>query len=66
MFTGLERPSSQVSFLDQFFKDSSFRGSVASDDGDVEDNSSKSNVSDISMVIVPHKNICSMIAALLC
>ncbi|KAK7790994.1 hypothetical protein R5R35_011454 [Gryllus longicercus] len=53
----LERPSSQMSYLDHFLKESSTRhgGSVESEEGDVEDNrapsvaSSKSNISEISL-----------------
>jgi hypothetical protein len=42
-----------MSFLEQFLKESSFLGgggSVESEEGDVEDNSSKSNLSEISAV----------------
>jgi len=46
----LDRPPSQMSFLEQFLKESSFRGSLESDEGDVEDNSSKSNISELSTV----------------
>jgi len=47
----LDRPSSQMSFLEQFLKESSFRGSLESEEGDIEDNSSKSNLSELSTVI---------------
>lgn len=39
-----------MSFLEQFLKESSFRGSIESEEGDVEDNSSKSNISELSTV----------------
>lgn len=39
-----------MSFLEQFLKESSFRGSLDSEEGDVEDNSSKSNISELSTV----------------
>jgi len=39
-----------MSFLEQFLKESSFRGSLESEEGDVEDNSSKSNLSELSTV----------------
>lgn len=44
-----------MSFLEQFLKESSFLGgggggSVESEEGDIEDNSSKSNLSEISAV----------------
>lgn len=53
----LERPSSQMSYLDHFLKESSTRhgGSVESEEGDIEDNrapslaSSKSNLSELSI-----------------
>ncbi|XP_054256943.1 serine/threonine-protein kinase MRCK alpha-like isoform X2 [Macrosteles quadrilineatus] len=53
----LERPSSQMSYLDHFLKETSARhgGSVESEEGDIEDNrapsiaSSKSNLSEMSM-----------------
>ncbi|XP_067007456.2 serine/threonine-protein kinase Genghis Khan isoform X3 [Anabrus simplex] len=53
----LERPPSQMSYLDRFLKESSTRhgGSVESEEGDIEDNqvpsvaSSKSNLSDLSI-----------------
>ncbi|KAE8752370.1 hypothetical protein FOCC_FOCC000842 [Frankliniella occidentalis] len=53
----LERPSSQMSYLDHFLKESSARhgGSVESEEGDIEDNrapsvsSSKSNLSELSI-----------------
>ena len=56
--TVLERPPSQMSYLDHFLKESSMRhgGSVESEEGDVEDNrapsftSSKSNLSELSIV----------------
>ncbi|XP_046676035.1 serine/threonine-protein kinase Genghis Khan isoform X4 [Homalodisca vitripennis] len=56
----LERPSSQMSYLDHFLKETSTRhgGSVESEEGDIEDNrapsvaSSKSNLSELS--IDPH------------
>jgi serine/threonine-protein kinase MRCK len=56
--TVLDRPPSQISYLDHFLKESPIRhaGSVESEEGDIEDNrapsitSSKSNVSDISSV----------------
>ncbi|CAG7822663.1 unnamed protein product, partial [Allacma fusca] len=44
----LDRPPSQMSFLEQFLKESSFRGSLESEEGDIEDNSSKSNLSELS------------------
>ncbi|XP_035704452.1 serine/threonine-protein kinase Genghis Khan isoform X2 [Folsomia candida] len=49
----LDRPPSQMSFLEQFLKESSFvarggGGSIESEEGDVEDNSSKSNLSELS------------------
>lgn len=54
----LERPSSQMSYLDHFLKETSTRrgGSVESEEGDIEDNrapsvtSSKSNLSEMSIV----------------
>lgn len=60
----LERPSSQMSYFDQFIKESSTRhgGSVESEEGDIEDNrapsltSSKSNLSELSIVSF-HLNI---------
>ncbi|XP_033608922.1 serine/threonine-protein kinase Genghis Khan [Cryptotermes secundus] len=56
-FSVLERPSSQMSYLDKFLIESSNRqrGSVESEEGDVEDNrapsiaSSKSNLSELSI-----------------
>ncbi|PSN44675.1 hypothetical protein C0J52_15639 [Blattella germanica] len=51
----LERPSSQISYLDKFLKESSTcrAGSIESEEGDVEDNpslaSSKSNLSELSI-----------------
>ena len=50
IFVVLDRPPSQMSFLEQFLKESSFRGSLESEEGDVEDNSSKSNLSELSTV----------------
>lgn len=63
----LERPSSQMSYFDQFIKESSTRhgGSVESEEGDIEDNrapsltSSKSNLSELSIVSFQKKN-CSL------
>lgn len=54
----MERPSSQMSYLDHFLKETSARhgGSVESEEGDIEDNrapsiaSSKSNLSELSIV----------------
>ncbi|XP_049786774.1 serine/threonine-protein kinase Genghis Khan [Schistocerca cancellata] len=51
----LDRPSSQVSYLDRFLKETHHGGSVESEEGDVEDNrapsvtSSKSNLSELSI-----------------
>ncbi|KAJ9576946.1 hypothetical protein L9F63_006472, partial [Diploptera punctata] len=52
----LERPSSQLSYLDKFLKDTTCRaGSIESEEGDIEDNrppsiaSSKSNLSELSI-----------------
>lgn len=50
LITVFERPSSQQSFLQQFLKESSFRESIESEEGDIEDNSSKSNFSELSTV----------------
>lgn len=62
MITVLERPTSQMSYLEHFLKEtagSTLRhGSVDSVEGDIEDNrapsltSSKSNLSDLSVVSV--------------
>lgn len=62
--TVLERPSSQMSYLDHFLKETSTRhgGSVESEEGDIEDNrapsiaSSKSNLSELSIVSKPDTN----------
>uniref|UniRef100_A0A8D9BB06 Serine/threonine-protein kinase Genghis Khan n=1 Tax=Cacopsylla melanoneura TaxID=428564 RepID=A0A8D9BB06_9HEMI len=51
----LERPASQISYLDHFLKESRHTGSVESEDGDIEDNrvpsiaSSRSNLSEINI-----------------
>ncbi|KAI5704339.1 hypothetical protein M8J75_004181 [Diaphorina citri] len=51
----LERPASQISYLDHFLKESRHTGSVESEDGDIEDNrvpsiaSSRSNLSELTI-----------------
>lgn len=51
----LERPASQISYLDHFLKESRHTGSVESEDGDIEDNrvpsiaSSRSNLSELNI-----------------
>lgn len=59
----LERPTSQMSYLEHFLKETSStrHGSVDSVEGDIEDNrapsiaSSKSNLSELSIVSITYK-----------
>lgn len=51
----MERPASQISYLDHFLKESRNTGSIESEDGDIEDNrvpsltSSRSNLSELTI-----------------
>jgi len=72
-FAVLDRPPSQISYLDHFLKESPIRhgGSVESEEGDIEDNrapsiaSSKSNLSDMSSVsCLPSNRTSSPLAVL--